>query len=126
MHRDGRLGADELVAGERAFATGDRIVARRNDRRSGVVNGTRAEVVAVDPKRRTVSIKSDQGDERTLTSAYLDEGWLDHGYALPRVWLHRHEPTPRPGALLRRVARIGRASASSPTTTSSPTASPRC
>jgi hypothetical protein len=49
MHRDGRLGADELVAGERAFATGDRIVARRNDRRTGVVNGTRAEVVAVDP-----------------------------------------------------------------------------
>jgi ATP-dependent exoDNAse (exonuclease V) alpha subunit len=46
MHRDGRLGAIELVAGDRAFATGDRVVARRNDRRAGVVNGMRAEVVA--------------------------------------------------------------------------------
>ncbi|HEY6763118.1 MAG TPA: MobF family relaxase [Baekduia sp.] len=82
MHRDGKLGADDVVAGDRAFAAGDRVVARRNDRRVGVVNGTRAEVIAVDPERRTVSIRSDRGDERTLTSAYLDEGWLDHGYAL--------------------------------------------
>jgi hypothetical protein len=42
----------------------------------------RAEVVAVDSGRRSVSLKPDRGDERTITSAYLDEGWLDHGYAL--------------------------------------------
>jgi hypothetical protein len=32
----------------RAFGVGDRVIARRNDRRAGVVNGTRAEVVGVD------------------------------------------------------------------------------
>jgi hypothetical protein len=42
----------------------------------------RAEVVAVDSERRTVSLRSDHGHERTVASAYLDEGWLDHGYAL--------------------------------------------
>jgi conjugative relaxase-like TrwC/TraI family protein len=82
MHRDGRLGADELVAGDRAFAVGDRVVARRNDRRTGVVNGTRAEVVAIDPELRTVSLRPDHGHEQALTSAYLDGGWLDHAYAL--------------------------------------------
>lgn len=82
MHRDDKLGPDEVIAGDRAFAVGDRVVARRNDRRAGVVNGTHAEIVAVDHERRTVSIMSARGDERTITSAYLDEGWLDHGYAL--------------------------------------------
>src|SRR3954454_19496155 len=76
MHRDGRLGVEEVAVGEREFAIGDRVVARRNDRRAGVVNGMRAEVVAIDPERRTVSLRSDHGDERTVTSAYLDEGWL--------------------------------------------------
>jgi conjugative relaxase-like TrwC/TraI family protein len=82
MHRDGRLGVEEVAAGERRFAIGDRVVARRNDRRAGVVNGMRAELVAVDAERRTVSLRSHNGDERTVTSTYLDEGWLDHGYAL--------------------------------------------
>jgi ATP-dependent exoDNAse (exonuclease V) alpha subunit len=82
MHRDGRLGEHELTAGDRAFAVGDRVVARRNDRRAGVVNGTRAEVVAVDLEQRTASLKTDSGDARTVASAYLDEGWLDYGYAL--------------------------------------------
>jgi hypothetical protein len=82
MHRDGRLGELELTAGDRAFAAGDRVVARRNDRRAGVVNGTRAEVVDVDLERRTASLKTDSGDVRTVTSAYLHEGWLDYGYAL--------------------------------------------
>jgi Ti-type conjugative transfer relaxase TraA len=82
MHRDGKLGPDEVIVGDRALAFGDRVVARRNDRRAGVVNGTRAEVIAVDHERRTVSIKLDRGDERTIASSYLDEGWLDHGYAL--------------------------------------------
>jgi hypothetical protein len=82
MHRDGRLGELELTAGDRAFAVGDRVVTRHNDRRAGVVNGTRTEVVDVDLERRTASLKTDSGDVRTVASAYLDEGWLDYGYAL--------------------------------------------
>lgn len=82
MHRDGRLGDDELVAGSRAFAVGDRVIARHNDRRADVVNGTRAEVVGVDLGSRSVSVTVADGTQRTLDSAYLDDGWLDHAYAL--------------------------------------------
>ncbi|HET6507386.1 MAG TPA: MobF family relaxase [Baekduia sp.] len=82
MHRDGRLGTDELAAGERAFAVGDRVIARHNDRRADVVNGMRGEVVGVDLEARTVSLQIADGTERRLDSAYLDEGRLDHAYAL--------------------------------------------
>jgi hypothetical protein len=82
MHRDGRLGDDELLAGSRAFAVGDRVIARRNDRRLDIVNGTRAEVVGVDMDARSVAVRVADGTQRTLASEYLDDGWLDHAYAL--------------------------------------------
>jgi len=82
MHRDGRLGEDELLAGSRAFAIGDRVIARRNDRRADVVNGMRAKVVGVDMDARSVAVRVADGTERTLASEYLDDGWLDYAYAL--------------------------------------------
>jgi Ti-type conjugative transfer relaxase TraA len=82
MARDGRLGEEELITDRRAFAVGDRVIARRNDRRAGVINGTRAEVVGVDLERRTVSLRTADGSGRDLDSSYLDDGWLDHAYAL--------------------------------------------
>jgi hypothetical protein len=42
----------------------------------------RAEVVGVDLEARTVSMTVADGTQRTLDSAYLDDGWLDHAYAL--------------------------------------------
>jgi conjugative relaxase-like TrwC/TraI family protein len=82
MHRDRRLGTDQLDAGDRAFAVGDRVIARRNDRRADIVNGTRAKVVGVDHETRTVSLQLRDGTKRAIGSSYLDEGWLDHAYAL--------------------------------------------
>ena len=82
MDRDGRLGEEELITDRRAFAVGDRVIARRNDRRAGVVNGTRGEVVDVDLERRTVALRTADGSRRDLDSSYLDDGWLDHAYAL--------------------------------------------
>ncbi|MCW3000544.1 MAG: conjugative relaxase [Solirubrobacterales bacterium] len=82
MCRDGRLGEQELITERRAFAVGDRVIARRNDRRAGVVNGTRAEVVGVDLERRTVSLRTADGSGHDLDSSYLDDGWLEHAYAL--------------------------------------------
>jgi hypothetical protein len=58
------------------------VIARRNDRRTGVVNGTRAEVVGVDVESRSVSLRTADGTARELDSSYLDDGWLDHAYAL--------------------------------------------
>jgi ATP-dependent exoDNAse (exonuclease V) alpha subunit len=82
MHQAGRLGQDDLEAGNREFAVGDRVVARHNDRRLGVVNGTRGEVVGIDMEQRALTLRTTEGDERELTAPYVDKGWLDHAYAL--------------------------------------------
>jgi conjugative relaxase-like TrwC/TraI family protein len=82
MDRNGRLGPEQITVGDRAFAVGDEVIARRNDRRAGLVNGTRARVAAVDTEQRTVTITTSAGEQRQVDSGYLDEGWLQHGYAL--------------------------------------------
>lgn len=51
LRSQGRLGADELTAGTRAFAVGDRVLARRNDRRLGVINGDAGRVPAIAARR---------------------------------------------------------------------------
>jgi conjugative relaxase-like TrwC/TraI family protein len=82
MDRDGRLGPEQIATSDCSFAIGDEVVTRRNDRRAGLVNGTRARVTAVDTDRRTVDITTSAGDHQQVDSNYLDEGWLQHGYAL--------------------------------------------
>jgi conjugative relaxase-like TrwC/TraI family protein len=82
MDRDGRLDDEQVITDRRAFAVGDRVIARRNDRRADVVNGMRAEVVGVDLDARSVEVRVADGTQRTLASEYLDDGWLDHAYAL--------------------------------------------
>jgi hypothetical protein len=82
MHRDGRLGDDELLTTTRAFAVGDRVIARRNDRRADLLNGMRGDVVGVDSESRSVLLRTGDGTTRQIESSYLDDGWLDHAYAL--------------------------------------------
>jgi Ti-type conjugative transfer relaxase TraA len=77
-----QLGDLQLEAGGRGFAVGDRVVACRNDRRLGVVNGDRGEVVAVDLDRRTAHLRLSGGATVNLDATYLDDGHVDHGYAL--------------------------------------------
>lgn len=76
----GDLGPDELTAGGRGFATGDHVLATRNDHRLGVLNGQRGTITAIDPEQRTITLTT--GDrEHTLDDTYLAAGHLDHGYA---------------------------------------------
>jgi len=88
MAEAGRLGPDALQVGEREFRVGDQVVCGRNARtRLGVVNGTRGQVTALDPTRRTLTIRTDEGREVTLPGWYVaDRGferpWVDHGYAI--------------------------------------------
>lgn len=82
MGADGRLGTDELTLHDRAFAEGDAVLARRNDRRLEIVNGARGTVTAVDLERRSVSVELADGRGVRLDASYLDAGHLDHGYAL--------------------------------------------
>lgn len=82
MHRDGRLSEEELVAGRHAFAVGDRVIARRNDRKLGLVNGTRAEVVALDLEHSSLTVRVGPDAEVQVDAPYLDAEYLEHGYAL--------------------------------------------
>jgi hypothetical protein len=88
MAEDGRLGPDALQVGEREFRVGDRVVCGRNARmRLGVVNGTRGEVTALDPTRRTLTVRTDDGRDVMLPGWYVagqgfERPWVDHGYAI--------------------------------------------
>ncbi|MGH9153693.1 MAG: MobF family relaxase [Acidimicrobiales bacterium] len=84
---EGRLGTEILRAGRREFATGDWVVAKRNDRRltstSGdfVKNGSAGVVAAVDPDREVLVVDFHKEGRITLPITYLSEGGLDYGYA---------------------------------------------
>jgi hypothetical protein len=75
-----------LPTGE--FAVGDRVVTTRNRRSLGVVNGSRGIVVAVDERRRTMTVHLDgprrdqPGSTGVLPAEYLEAGHLRHGYAI--------------------------------------------
>jgi hypothetical protein len=74
-----RLGPDEVVVGERAFAAGDRVVTTRNDRGIGVVNGDGGTLARIG--HGTLTMKLDRGAQVELPDSYAGEGRLDHGYA---------------------------------------------
>lgn len=64
--------------GTRAFAAGDRVLFRRNDRELGVRNGTLATVDEIEPGR--LAARLDDGERVELDpTVYRD---LDHGYAV--------------------------------------------
>ena len=82
MRASGRLGPDTLDTGGRSFAVGDHVVAERNDRRLGIVNGQRGTITAVDLDRRTAQLRLPGGASVELDAGYLEHGHLAHGYAL--------------------------------------------
>jgi Ti-type conjugative transfer relaxase TraA len=61
---------------------GDRIVCLRNDRRLGVVNGTRATITAAWPGVRAIQVVDDHGQTITLPPDCLDAAHVIHGYAI--------------------------------------------
>jgi ATP-dependent exoDNAse (exonuclease V) alpha subunit len=83
MRASGRLGPDELALPVGAFAVGDQVLLRRNDRRLGVANGDRGVVTALDQARGGLVV--DLGRRRVvLDRPYLDgaQPSLMHGYAI--------------------------------------------
>jgi ATP-dependent exoDNAse (exonuclease V) alpha subunit len=76
-----RLPITGVVIGGREFTLGDRVIARRNDRRLDVDNGTVATVVAADPINQRVTVSTDSGEVRELGADYV-AAHLEHAYAL--------------------------------------------
>jgi Ti-type conjugative transfer relaxase TraA len=82
LRASGDLGPDQQVMterGERAFATGDRLMFLRNERSLGVKNGTLGEVEAIVGSR--LSVRLDGGDGRRVEFDLKDYADIDQGYA---------------------------------------------
>lgn len=86
LQQSGRLTGPEVYGTDeqenpRCFAAGDLIVVRRNVHHSGLLNGQRGRVSAVDPSSGSLTL--DTGDREVAASrTQLLAGVLDHGYAL--------------------------------------------
>jgi conjugative relaxase-like TrwC/TraI family protein len=71
----GRLGGERLELEDRQLAVGDRVVCGHNAiAELGVANGSRGIVTALDPHARTLTLRLDGDDDRTVTlpRSYLD------------------------------------------------------
>ena len=78
LKEQGLLGEDAATFGDLSLAVGDAVVATRNDRTLGVLNGTRGVVEALD---RTGVVVSTPECRLTLPAPYA-AAHLAHGYAL--------------------------------------------
>ncbi|MEW6470682.1 MAG: MobF family relaxase [Actinomycetota bacterium] len=88
LKAEGHLAGPVVVVDEREFCIGDWVVTRRNarflrnpDTGAFVKNGSAGAVIALDPKARTVTVEFTAEGRITLPAAYLDGGWVEHGYA---------------------------------------------
>lgn len=83
----GLLGDETLTViarglGERTFAVGDIVVARRNDyRSSGLLNSDLGRVVELDDAQGQLTVERPDGTRHAVAARYLRSGGLDHGYA---------------------------------------------
>jgi conjugative relaxase-like TrwC/TraI family protein len=77
----GELPAVEVLIGGRAYARGDRVIARRNDRHHDLDNGTLATVAEIDPATGAMIVQTDAGEPRALAPSYVADH-LEHAYAL--------------------------------------------
>jgi conjugative relaxase-like TrwC/TraI family protein len=85
MRDAGRLGPDQLDIDGRRYGVGDRIICRHNDRRLGVVNGTRAQITRIDA-REGIDARLDDGHDVHLPLDYASSRprgrpAVDHAYA---------------------------------------------
>jgi len=75
------LPQDGVLVGEREYAPGDRVIARRNDRAHNVDNGTLATVLEIDQQTRRMQLLTDSGQTRELDGSYV-AAHVEHAYAL--------------------------------------------
>jgi conjugative relaxase-like TrwC/TraI family protein len=76
----GRLHEPEIRLGDRQYAVGDHVMALRNDRSIGLLNGTEAVVTNIDRRRRQIVAWSDH--HPVYFPFDYAEHWLTHGYAI--------------------------------------------
>jgi len=78
---DGLVAEDGVRIGGRDWAVGDRVIARHNDRRLDVDNGTTATITNLTTDGCKVVVRTDAGEDRVLDRAYVGNH-LEHAYAI--------------------------------------------
>jgi ATP-dependent exoDNAse (exonuclease V) alpha subunit len=81
LKHDHLLGDTDIIIGGRPYAAGDRVIARSNDRRRDVDNGTLGTVIAIDANTGAILLETDSGEPRALDHEYVAR-YLEHAYAL--------------------------------------------
>ena len=71
----------QTTEGERAFAAGDRVLFRENNRDLGVKNGMLGTVERAEPGRLEIRLDSARGPGRVVSVSMADYAAVDHGYA---------------------------------------------
>ena len=82
LRTDGEIGDDRVTLAGVGLAEGDLVVALRNDRRLGVLNGTRSVVEHIVLDNSVLRCRTDDHDIVALPFSYAAEGHLAHGYAM--------------------------------------------
>jgi len=75
-----RLGPVVAESEDIELRVGDQVMALRNDRKIGVLNGTTGTVTGAD--HNAVQIETSDGDHLALPAAYIAAGHLTHAYAM--------------------------------------------
>jgi conjugative relaxase-like TrwC/TraI family protein len=78
----GEVKGQELLTPTGAFAVGDEVLATRNRRRRGLINGTIGTVTAVNRRDFTISIRTRDGHDVVVPTDYIQDGHLTHAYAI--------------------------------------------
>lgn len=78
----GRLHGESLHLGGREFALGEHVLGLANDYRTGILNGTRATVTAIDRRRSQLELRLADDAVIRVPFAYAQAGHLAHGYAM--------------------------------------------
>ncbi|MHB8692574.1 MAG: MobF family relaxase [Solirubrobacteraceae bacterium] len=81
LKADGALPDRDVKIGSHGWATGDRIIARRNNRQHDIDNGTVATITAFDLRHRAVLVRTDSGEERAIDATYL-VNHVEYAYAI--------------------------------------------
>lgn len=76
------LGPDEVHIAGHGFVTGDMVLALRNDRRVGVLNGTRAVIEHINPDSEQIVCRGEDHQRIVLPFDYAEAGHLTHARAM--------------------------------------------
>ncbi len=82
LKAEGILDDVELTVAGRSFAAGDEVMTLRNDRRLGVINGSRGVVESVDAGASQLEVRLDNETLVTLPTDYLEARHVTHAYAI--------------------------------------------